>query len=206
MSWFLSPLYDRFMRSAEEACLAEWRQELLGGLTGYILEIGAGTGANLGYYTSAVERLVLTEPDAGMRTQIAIKLPRCAAGSVEVVNAGAESLPADDGSLDAVVTTLVMCSVNDQRRVVTELHRVLRPGGVVALIEHVAADDRPDRLWWQERIEPLWKRTMGNCHLTRRPHELLTEAGFDVSGLTRQSMRKAMPIVRPTMRGLVLKQ
>ncbi len=196
----LAPLYDRLTRASEEACVAGWRAELLADVRGEVLEVGAGTGANLRHYGAGVSRLVLAEPDPHMRR----RLRRTLSGArppVELLDAPAEQLPLADASFDAVVCTLVLCSVDDPQRALAEYRRVLRPGGELVFIEHVAAHDNPDRLRWQRRVEPLWKRVFGNCHLTRDTAASIERAGFTVDELQRQSMRKATPVVRPTIRG-----
>lgn len=195
-------LYDRVMRGVEEAGLAGWRDELLAPLSGSVLEVGAGTGANVGRYPAAVERLVLTEPNRHMRARLT---PLAKSRGAEVLDAPAEELPLDSESFDAVVATLVLCSVRDPDRALTEIHRVLRPGGRFVFIEHVAAADRPRRLAWQRRIEPAWKLVAGNCHLTRSTEETIRAAGLEINVVERQSMRKAPPIVRPTIRGVALR-
>jgi ubiquinone/menaquinone biosynthesis C-methylase UbiE len=204
MPWLMAKLYDRMMAGTEEACLRDWRRELLSEAKGEVLEIGAGTGANLTHYPSSVTRLCLAEPDPHMRSQLEHKV---AAGprKVEVVDAGAERLPFPDASFDTVVGTLVLCSVQDPAAAIAELYRVLRPGGQLIFLEHVAAQDNPGRLRWQRRFEPLWKRIAGNCHLTRETGAALRRAGFELLREEHASMRKAPPIVRPTIRGLARK-
>jgi len=204
VSRLFAAIYDPFMRSAERACLAEWRTELLEHASGEVLEIGAGTGANLACYPASIERLVMTEPDPHMLARLrrradtkAAKLPH-----VEMVAAGIDALPFTDASFDTVVSTLVLCSVPDVCQALAQVKRVLRPGGRLLFLEHVAADDRPERLAWQQRLEPLWIHISGNCHLTRRTGEAIREAGFAVEQETRESMRKALPIVRPSVRGV----
>lgn len=198
MSRLFAAIYDPFMRKTEEACLVTWRRELLSGLSGRVLEIGAGTGANLPHYPPAVTSLVLAEPDAHMLARLR---PRAPAGA-EVLRASCDRLPLPDASVDAVVSTLVLCSVPDPARALRELSRVLRPGGTLVFLEHVAAAEGSSRLTWQRRIEPVWKHVAGNCHLTRPTEESLRVAGFVVEQVTRESMRKAMPWFRPTVRGL----
>jgi ubiquinone/menaquinone biosynthesis C-methylase UbiE len=200
--WFYSKIYDRFMRDAERAGLAAWRSELVAPLTGDVLEIGAGTGANLEHYGTGVERLVLCEPDRHMHGRL---LQRAASSSAEVIEAPSEVLPFPDESFDAVVCTLVLCSVPDPDRSLREARRVLRPEGRLVFIEHVAAQDRPARLRWQERIEPFWVRMADGCHLTRRTDQSIVRAGFELETLTRASMRKALPFVRPSIRGVARK-
>ena len=200
MSWLMAAVYDRFMKVSEEACLGKWRAELLGNLSGEVLEVGAGTGSTLGLYPKAVTRLVLAEPDPHMRRKLLEKR-----GTIEVSDAAAERLPFEDASFDAVVCSLVLCSVPDQRAALAEIARVLRPGGRLVFLEHVAADGKPDRLKWQGRIEPVWKHLMGNCHLTRRPEAATAAAGLQIERIQRESIRKALPIVRPSIRGYARK-
>jgi ubiquinone/menaquinone biosynthesis C-methylase UbiE len=200
MSWLMAAVYDRFMKVSEEACLGKWRAELLGDLSGEVLEVGAGTGSTLGLYPKAVTRLVLAEPDPHMRRKLLEKR-----GTIEVSDAAAEKLPFEDASFDAVVCSLVLCSVPDQRAALAEIARVLRPGGRLVFLEHVAADGKPDRLKWQGRIEPVWKHLMGNCHLTRRTEAAIAAAGLQIERIQRESIRKALPIVRPSIRGYARK-
>ncbi|HEX6691633.1 MAG TPA: class I SAM-dependent methyltransferase [Burkholderiales bacterium] len=200
MSWLMAAVYDRFMKVSEQACLGKWRAELLGDLSGEVLEVGAGTGSTLGLYPKAVTRLVLAEPDPHMRRKLLEKR-----GTIEVSDAAAERLPFEDASFDAVVCSLVLCSVPDQRAALAEIARVLRPGGRLVFLEHVAADGKPDRLKWQGRIEPVWKHLMGNCHLTRRTEAAIAAAGLQIERIQRESIRKALPIVRPSIRGYARK-
>jgi ubiquinone/menaquinone biosynthesis C-methylase UbiE len=168
-----------------------------------VLELGAGTGSNLGHYPAAVERLVVSEPDPPMRARLGEAAARQAPPfPVEVSAASAGHLPFADASFDAVVATLVLCSVPDPAAALTEVRRVLRPDGMFVFIEHVAATDRPSRLRWQQRFEPVWKRVAGGCHLTRDTEQLIRESGFTFDQLERASMRKAMPLVRPSIRGV----
>jgi ubiquinone/menaquinone biosynthesis C-methylase UbiE len=204
MSRALAFIYDRFMQTSERACLAEWRAELLAGVAGDVLEVGAGTGANLRHYPTTVRRLVVAEPEPHMRKRLARRLAE-AGRAVELSEADVMALPFADASFDVVVCTLVLCSVPDPARALAEIRRVLRPGGRLVFLEHVAADERPDRLAWQRRLEPLWRHVAGNCHVTRRTGALIRDAGFVVDDERRQSVRKALPIVRPSVRGVAHK-
>ncbi len=204
MGRLLAAVYDVFTRETEEACLSRWRAELLREVSGDVLEVGAGTGLNVPWYSRAVRRLVLSEPDEFMRRHIVERLHAHADLNAQVIGAAADDLPLRSESLDYVVATLVLCSVPDEARALTEIRRVLKPGGRFVFIEHVAAEDRPRRLKWQRRLEPVWKRVAGNCHLTRHTEAAITDAGFDIERIERESMRKAVPIVRPTIRGVAL--
>lgn len=206
MGRLLAALYDRMMASTEKACLSQWRAGLLRDLEGTVLEVGAGTGLNLPYYPTAVTRLVAAEPDPHMRRRLEDKVRALGLDRAEVVDASLEALPGPADQFDAVVCTLVLCSVPRQEAALREIHRVLKPGGRLVFLEHVAATDRPRRLKWQRRIEPVWKRVAGGCHLTRRTAEAIARAGFAIPDITRESMRKSMPIVRPTIRGIAVKE
>jgi ubiquinone/menaquinone biosynthesis C-methylase UbiE len=207
MSLFVAAIYDRFMLASEEACLRDWRENLLADLSGSVLEIGAGTGANLDRYPPAVTSLTVCEPDSAMRERLtrAVERARSPSRFITVSASEAERLPFEDGSFDAVVSTLVLCSVRDPRGALSELFRVLRPDGTLRYLEHVAARDNPSRLRWQRRVEPVWKRVAGNCHVTRDTGDAIREAGFEVLTEQRESVRKALPWVRPSVRGVARK-
>lgn len=202
MSRFVAAIYDRFMQASEVACLGEWRRSLLADLTGDVLEIGAGTGANLAYYPNALRSLTLTEPDEHMRRRLTEACARTPERPVTVLDAPATALPVASASLDVVVGTLVLCTVPDPQAVLAEVVRVLRPGGRFVYLEHVAAWDNPGRLRWQRALEPAWRVVADGCHLTRPSGDLIREAGLVVEAETRESMRKALPWVRPSVRGV----
>ena len=204
MSRFLAAIYDGFMCETERACLVAWRAELLGGLAGAVAEVGAGTGINLPHYPPAVTELTLAEPDRSMRKHLSARRSTepCRAQRVEVLDAPAEALPFGDASLDAVVGTLVLCTVRDPAAVLAEVRRVLKPGGAYVFIEHGAAEEGSSRLWWQRRIEPAWGLIADGCRLTRRADEAIARAGLRIETSRRESMQKAWPIMRPTIRGV----
>lgn len=203
--WLFAKIYDWMMQGVEEGCLRDWRRDLLEEAEGRVLEIGAGTGANLPIYPEAVEELVVVEPDEHMRAGLDDKMSHRAVDEVEVVDAMAEDLPFDDEGFDTVVVTLVLCSVVDLERALGEMRRVLRPGGRMLFLEHVAAHGEPTRRKWQGRLEPVWKRVAGNCHLTRETAEAIREAGFEIDDVTREEMCNAPGIFRPTVRGVAVR-
>ncbi len=205
MAWLFPRVYDRLTAATEEACFQSWRAELLGDVEGDVLEIGAGTGNNLAHYGPGVTRLVVTDPEQAMLDRLVPRLARVHRGvDVSVKRAGADALPFPDASFDVVVATLVLCSVPDQAEALAEVRRVLRPGGRLVFLEHVAAEGRPSRLAWQHRVEPVWRRVFAGCHLTRHTAENIAAAGFtlDEGTVKRESARKATPLVRPTVRGV----
>ena len=197
----MARFYDRMMRTAEERFLADWRRDLLGSLSGHVLEIGSGTGLNLPHYPATVTRLVLSEPDPFMRRQLQAKVADRARNSVQVVDCAAEKLDFPDASYDTVVSTLVLCSVRDPQRALAEIRRVLRPGGNLAYFEHVVADN-PRTLRWQRLVEPAWKFLAGNCHLTRHTHESIRQAGLDPVRTEHVTMTPAPTLVRRAVKGL----
>lgn len=205
MSFITAFFYDRFMARTEAACLQQWRQELLQQVSGDVLEIGAGTGANISLYPAEVTRLLLTEPDKHMRRQLEEKLVDQDPGKLGVSAGTAENIAAADESFDFVVTSLVCCSVTDLDAGLREIKRVLKPGGGLVFLEHVAAAQGTARRHWQDRINPIWKTFMGNCHLNRETEQAIVGQGFEIVQIERASMRKAPSIVRPTIRGIALK-
>ena len=194
-----SALYDRGLKATEEAGLRQMRRELLAAARGRVLEIGAGTGANLGLYPEAVSSLTLTEPDPHMGKQLREKLAG-AEDSAEVVAAPAERLPFEDASFDTAVATLVLCTVPDPEAAVAELSRVLRPGGQLLFIEHVRSGD-PRLAHWQDRLERPWKFLADGCRCNRDTVAKLAASPFELGEIERDRLPKAPPIIRPLARG-----
>jgi ubiquinone/menaquinone biosynthesis C-methylase UbiE len=205
MSFLTAYFYDRFMANSEEACLKVWRQELLKYVHGDVLEIGAGTGASIEYYPDNVAKLVLTEPDKHMLRILKLNVSTRGLDKIHVTDDAAEQIHAEDESFDFVVTILVCCSVSNLEAILQEIKRVLRSGGHFVFLEHVAAAEGSSRRRWQNRINPIWRPIMGNCHLNRETEEAILTAGFKIKEIKRESMRKAMPVVRPTIRGIAEK-
>ncbi len=195
--------YDWVMQRSERLGLSIWRAELLSNAQGRVLEIGAGTGVNLHHYPPQTD-LILSEPDRFMRGKLQRRLQQTHAASPQLVNWPATNLALPDNSLDTIVSTLVLCSVNDQPQSLAELYRVLRPGGVLLFLEHVIAQ-KPETIRWQRRVEPLWSYCCGNCRLTRDTGRAIKVAGFLLESCTDQALPGAPAIVRRTIRGLARK-
>jgi len=185
-------------RKSEEAGLRALRESLLADASGRVLEIGGGTGANLRYYADGIESLVVTEPEPAMLRRLQRKA-REEAPLAKVLRAQAEDLPFDDDSFDTVVSTLVLCGVDDQARALREARRVLRPGGRLLFLEHVRADD-PDLARFQDRVNWL-NRLVVDCDCNRATLASIEAEGFTVSRLERTTMPEAPKFVRPLIVG-----
>src|SRR5215475_10475661 len=197
LRWTITaPVYDKLARGSEEAGVWELRQGLIAEATGRVLEIGAGTGANLPHYNGSIEALVVTEPQAPMLR----RLQRSAhehAPQAQVLRAPAEDLPFEDDSFDTVVSTLVLCGVDDQPRALREARRVLRPGGSLLFIEHVRADD-PGLARFQDRMNWL-NRLVVCCDCNRPTLDSIRQAGFTVTQVEHTALPNAPKFVRPTV-------
>src|SRR5207248_331911 len=195
--------YDRMSRKSEEAGLRTLRHSLLAGATGRVLEIGAGTGANLPLYNPSIESLVVTEPQAPMLRRLQ-RTAREHAPLAQVLRAPAEDLPFEDDSFDTVVSTLVLCGVDDQPRALREIRRVLRPGGRLLFIEHVRSDD-PKVARLQDRISPV-NRFLFGCECNRTTLDTIQATGFTVSRVEHGELPKAPKFVRPMIVGAAVAQ
>lgn len=200
--WWLAPWYDRLVGSAEYGPLGRWRAELLAEVSGRVLEVGAGTGANLPHYTDAVDVLTICEPDSGMSTQMEGKL--AAEPPFDVVHAEVvgEALPVEDASQDVVVCTLVLCTVVDVAAVLEEIRRVLRPGGRYVFIEHVAAEDSAVKYATQRAITPVWKLFAGGCCLDRKTADAIEASGMAVEWLENRAMPGFAGVTVPAIVGV----
>lgn len=177
-----NPLFARIyvrMTQGEDPEAIAHRKEMLAGLAGRVIEVGCGNGGNFPHYPSTVTEVVAVEPEPYLRTH-AERAAADAAVPVRVVDGVAEQLPAGDGELDAVVSSLVLCSVADQQRVLAEMRRVLRPGGELRFYEHVAAHE--PRLARIQRLfdRTFWPHVSGNCHTHRDTGAAIEQAGFEM--------------------------
>lgn len=191
-------VYDPFLWLGEIVGLRSRRRALLRNARGRVVEIGAGTGLNVAHYPDGLGELVLTEPDAAMRRKLERRL-QGRGRDARIVNAPAERLPLADASVDTVVSTLVLCTVPDPDRTLSEIARVLRPDGQLLFIEHVRSSSR-FLAAVQDLLYRPWYRFAAGCRCNRPTADLLHANGFDVE--TEEFAWRGMPaIVRPLVVG-----
>jgi SAM-dependent methyltransferase len=192
-------LYDPFVWVGERAGLRAQRKELLSRARGYTLEIGSGTGLNLPHYPDDLDELILIEPGAAMRSRLGNRLRR-SGRRARVADASAERLPFADNSVDTVVSTFVLCTVEAPDLALREVARVLRPDGQLLFIEHVRSES-PTLAYCQERLATPWCRFAQGCRCNRATAELIAACGFNLESLSRATWHGMPPIVRPLIAG-----
>lgn len=190
-------LYDLTSRGSEKAGLSEERRRLLAQAAGRTIEVGAGTGLNLTHYPESVTRLVLTEPEPPMARRLRRRVAT-ARPDAEVLEADAEHLPFPDDSFDTAVVTFVLCSVPDPGAALTEIARVLRPGGRLLFAEHVRSDD-PVVAAKQDR--PPFPYRMIGCHPNRATLDAIAASPLLVEDVRHGEVPKAPRIERPMIAG-----
>ncbi|MFD3512981.1 class I SAM-dependent methyltransferase [Streptomyces sp. NPDC058657] len=170
--------YARISVSADRhGGVSAYRDELLRGLGGRVLEVGAGNGLNFAHYPSTVSEVVAIEPERSLR-QLALRAALRAEVPVDVVPGAAEALPVKSEAYDAVVFSLVLCSVRSVERALAEAGRVLRPGGELRFFEHGRGEGRWMALTQRAVDATVWPLLFGNCHTARDPLGAIAAAGF----------------------------
>ena len=198
--WLFAVCYDT-LNAGVEGRLKPYREQTAGRAWGDVLEIGAGTGANLPFYSADV-RLTVMEPNPHM----ARRLRRNAAKQglhVTILPDVGEKSPFPDASFDSVVTTLVLCMVDDMGQVLREARRVLRPGGALLFYEHVVSPNHLGR-WWQHKLNPVWRFVTTGCNLDRDIAGAIRDAGFKTVELDAFDLSVGVPITIPNIIGLAV--
>lgn len=187
--YMLPRLIARTMRHAN---FAPYRQRVVSLANGRVLEVGIGAGANLPFYPAEAREIIGIEPSPRL-TKLARRAASTARAPVSFLDASAEAIPLDDGSIDSVVLTWTLCSIRDANRALGEMRRVLKQGGRLLFAEHGLAPD-PRVQKWQHRLTPLWKRVAGGCHLDRAITILIENAGFQFERVDTGFMQGPRPL------------
>jgi ubiquinone/menaquinone biosynthesis C-methylase UbiE len=192
-------LYDPVLWLGERTGLRARREALLRQARGRTVELGAGTGLNLRLYPAGLEELILTEPDPGMRARLARRVSR-SGRRAQVIDAGAQHLPFAGDSVDTIICTLVLCTVDAPDLALGEIERVLAPDGQLLFLEHVRSES-PTLARWQDRLERPWRRFAQGCRCNRATAELIDSSGLELGSVTQASWRGMPPIVTPLISG-----
>jgi ubiquinone/menaquinone biosynthesis C-methylase UbiE len=171
--------------------LRPYRERVIGAAEGRVLEIGSGSGLNLPYYRPSVQEILALEPDPNL-IKMARRVPH-AEMPVNFIEASAETIPLDDSSVDTVVTTWTLCTIPGADAALSEMRRVLRPGGMLLFVEHGLSPDRGVR-WWQDTLTPVWRRISGGCHLNRPIRSMIEDGGFRLDRIETGYMRGPKPM------------
>jgi ubiquinone/menaquinone biosynthesis C-methylase UbiE len=172
-------IYTKVAKTSNRRGGAEHRHKLLADLHGRVIELGAGSGANFAHYPASVKEVIAVEPEPYLRQQ-ALAAATEASVDIRVVDGDAHRLPGNEGSFDAGVAALVLCTVPDQQHALAELFRVIRPGGELRFYEHVVGHSK-----WEARLQRLadatvWPHFAGGCHLARDTAAGIEQAGFAI--------------------------
>jgi ubiquinone/menaquinone biosynthesis C-methylase UbiE len=188
-AWLFPRVLDLVMQQKQ---MVPFRERIGNAASGRVLDIGIGSGLNLPFYGRQADHIYGVDPSAELLNfaeERAHKTPV----PVELLRGSAEALPLHDKSIDTVVMTFTLCSVNDAAGTLAELRRVLKPGGVLLFAEHGRAPEIGVARW-QDRLTPIWKRVAGGCRLNRKPDDLMQSAGFRIESLEARYLKGPRPM------------
>lgn len=185
-------MYLKASKRMDKRGVGDHRRKLLEGVSGRVVELGAGNGLNFAHYPETVTEVIAVEPEPTLRAE-AEKAAAAASVPVSVRAGTADALPLADGEMDAAVASLVLCSVPDQARALAELHRVVRAGGELRFYEHVIANRQPKRAILQfADSSGLWPKLAGGCHPARDTGAAIEAAGFEIERCERFGFKASM--------------
>lgn len=207
-AWGMSQANDadadriKLIDCSEYQSLGELKQALLGNLQHKVLEIGAGAGASFAYYPKDIHWIGV-EPNPYMHPYLEREAQQQGLNNIKLRSGSAEDLPVEDESIDTVVSTHVLCSVTDLQASLQEVKRVLKPGGSLVFIEHVADSSDTWTRKVQDGINPVWKNLFDNCHLNRETWTILEQIGLET--VDYYEFKLSIPLVSPHIAGIVKK-
>lgn len=182
MNFYERRILPRLIHAAmRQGRFTPYRHRVMAGATGTVLELGVGSGLNLGLYPPGVTAIIGLDPSPPLLAR-ASKTTPAIAHRIQLLTGSAEAIPLDTGSVETVVTTWTLCSIPDVTGALREIRRVLRTDGRLLFVEHGRAPD-PRVAAWQDRLTPVWKRLAGGCHLNRPVGQLLESSGFRLERL-----------------------
>jgi ubiquinone/menaquinone biosynthesis C-methylase UbiE len=188
--------------SLSDSSLAKYRQEVLAGVKGEVLEIGFGTGLNLSYYPEDIHKIITVDDNPGVQ-RLAQKRIQTSSITVDHRVLNGENLPMADNTFDSVVSTWTLCSIENVEQALKEIYRVLKPEGKFFFVEHGLSNE-PEIQVWQNRLTPLQKRIAGGCHFNRNIRQLI-ESQFDIVSLEEFYTEKTPKIMGYFYKGVATK-
>jgi len=192
MGWYEEQVLPRAVElTCGGAKMERWRRQTTDGLTGTVLELGFGSGLNVGLYPDTVTEVLAVEPSELARSRAAARI-LASAVPVRHVGVDGQQVPLDDASVDSALCTFTLCTIPDVDAALAEVRRIVRPGGTFHFLEHGLAPDEPVRRW-QQRLNPVEQRLAGGCQLTRDPVALVTAAGMQVVESSARYMKGPKP-------------
>jgi ubiquinone/menaquinone biosynthesis C-methylase UbiE len=187
--WIFPRVLDVVMQQDQ---MTPYRSRIGAAAAGRVLDVGIGSGLNLAFYGGLAERVVGVDPSAEL-LRFVHERAGGAAIPVELVQGSGEALPLEDHSIDTAVLTFTLCTVGDTTKTLSEIRRVLKPGGTLLFAEHGRAPEAGVARW-QDRLTPLWKQIGGGCHLNRKPDTLIQSAGFRIDKLQTGYLKGPRPM------------